>query len=287
MAKLKINATKIKNDIDAAIVKVEDESPVRTYLGMSAMGKPCVRYIWYQWRWAKIEKFSARMLRLFDRGHREEDRFVEWLRLAGYPVQEVDPKTKTQFAFSAHDGYVRGHSDGLITMYTTNKGKKVKAVCEFKTSNNKGFLKMQRAQSVQVVKYEHYCQMQRYMHEQQIEFGLYMMINKDNDAVYTEIIRYDNETVQFLYERELELLATKTPPTRISEDPSFWICSYCNFKGICFDGEKALKSCRMCKHINLPGEAAWECLHDSNDGHSLTTMEQQQGCKNYKEIKHN
>ena len=273
----KITADKILKDINECIVESAQTYP-RRYLGMSGIGDNCPRKIWYQWRWCYVEKFSPRLLRLFDRGHREEERFVNWLRAAGFNTSDVDPDTGRQYEFVACDGYVMGHSDGLVHL-----SKKLKAVGEFKTSNNKGFVAMKRAKSVKVSKYQHYCQMQRYMHEQEIPLALYMMVNKDNDDLYVELVEYDSETVSFLLEREKELVATKTPPARITEDETFWQCSYCTFKSNCFHNEKALKTCRMCQSIRLPGKGKWVCKRDDT-ATPLTLNEQLDGCKKFKEI---
>lgn len=67
-----------------------DDGP-RRHLGASVIGKECLREIWYGWRWAAFTRFEGRMLRLFERGHDEEPRLAELLRIAGAEVQEYDP----------------------------------------------------------------------------------------------------------------------------------------------------------------------------------------------------
>lgn len=67
---------------------------VRRYIGGSSLGHPCDRNNWYGFHWSSPpERFEARMLRLFDRGHREEERLIECLRLIGCEVEEHDPAT--------------------------------------------------------------------------------------------------------------------------------------------------------------------------------------------------
>lgn len=58
----------------------------RNHLGASLIGDDCKRKLWYGFRWAFKKKFEGRLLRLFNRGHREEDRFIEWLEGAGFKV---------------------------------------------------------------------------------------------------------------------------------------------------------------------------------------------------------
>lgn len=79
----------------------DQERDGRRHLGGSMIGRKCLRELWYGFRWALAPDHSARMLRLFNRGHREEDRFVEWLRAVGvehYPFQPHD------YVLAYHDG---------------------------------------------------------------------------------------------------------------------------------------------------------------------------------------
>ena len=78
-------------DIAAAIDKAVRDShseECRGHLGASQIGGRCARKAWYGFRWAYQEKHLGRMLRLFSRGHEEEHRFVRYLRLAGFEVQD-------------------------------------------------------------------------------------------------------------------------------------------------------------------------------------------------------
>lgn len=64
------------------------EEPFRNHLGGSMIGHECTRALYYNFHWMVRPKFEARMLRLFDRGHKEEFRFVKYLRDAGVEVWE-------------------------------------------------------------------------------------------------------------------------------------------------------------------------------------------------------
>ena len=65
----------------------------RRYFGGSQLGGNCRRQRWYGFHWVAFEKFEPRILRLFNRGHREEERFVSYLRMIGVHVEEYDPDT--------------------------------------------------------------------------------------------------------------------------------------------------------------------------------------------------
>lgn len=66
----------------------ERDKPFRRHLGGSMIGRDCDRELYYSFRWFQRPSFAGRMLRLFDRGHKEEFRFVAYLRSVGIEVQE-------------------------------------------------------------------------------------------------------------------------------------------------------------------------------------------------------
>ena len=84
----------------AIIEAPKPAEPHRAHLGASAIGNPCARANWYTFRWCKAQVFEPRMLRLFDRGQREEATLVNMLqRIPGVTVHAVDPATGKQFAY--------------------------------------------------------------------------------------------------------------------------------------------------------------------------------------------
>lgn len=108
-------ARQILADIDAYCVATYDDGH-RNHLGASLIGHDCEKYLWGIFRWLKKEKFDGRMQRLFNRGHKEEARFVEWLRGVGFDVWDVQtevlhyhPESNSYFlapSFNPGDGLV-------------------------------------------------------------------------------------------------------------------------------------------------------------------------------------
>lgn len=78
-------AKRILEDIDEYCVRTYDGGH-RSHLGASLIGRECKRYLWYIFRWCLHEKTTGRQQRLFNRGHREEARFVEWLEGIGFKI---------------------------------------------------------------------------------------------------------------------------------------------------------------------------------------------------------
>jgi hypothetical protein len=79
----------------------------RPYLGSSILGNECARRIQYDW-WCKPE-LTARTKEIFDRGHYFEERMRRHLVAAGFKFAPPEA-----LAFSAADGALRGHADGII-----------------------------------------------------------------------------------------------------------------------------------------------------------------------------
>lgn len=77
----------LRLQVDRASAELLD-SPPRGHLGASQIGTACIRASWYAFRWAYREKHTGRILRLFNRGHEEEDRIYRWLRATGLEVRD-------------------------------------------------------------------------------------------------------------------------------------------------------------------------------------------------------
>jgi len=56
--------------------KQGDTGHLSKTLGISQIGRPCERYLWYLFRQCVKSKFSGRMYRLFERGNLEESRLI-------------------------------------------------------------------------------------------------------------------------------------------------------------------------------------------------------------------
>lgn len=78
-------AERIAKEIDAYCVQAYDGGH-RTHLGASLIGRDCKRFLWYVFRWVKHVPTTGRQQRLFNRGHREEERFIEWLEGIGFQL---------------------------------------------------------------------------------------------------------------------------------------------------------------------------------------------------------
>lgn len=244
--------------------KREENEPSRGYLGASQIGIECDRQLWYAFRLQLKEPFDGRMLRLFNRGHREEAVFVEELRGIGCEVHETDPDGN-QFALSALGGHFSGHMDGAAL--GVPEAPKTWHVCEFKTHNDKSFNHL-KANGVQKSKPQHYQQMMVYMGLSGMTRALYLAVNKDTDELYSERVRYNASEFNAIMLRAKRIIETCTAPERIATRADDWRCKFCPFHTICWGQlDTALppninpRSCRTCCHATAKtdDEGGWYC----------------------------
>lgn len=98
-----MNTAAFKQAYDDASKELLTEAKRRTHFGASGAGNKCPREAWYKFRWADFEEFDGRMLRLFNRGHTEEDRFNRFLRALGITVWDYSQRLMHH---SGSDSYV-------------------------------------------------------------------------------------------------------------------------------------------------------------------------------------
>ena len=247
--------------IESAYAARADLTP-RAHLGASVLGGPCERQLWYGFRWSGIDiQHDGRVLRLFARGQREEDVFFDLLRLAGAIVHtHADDGKQFRFQQSGLGGQLSGSLDGIISGLPEAPDKP--HVLECKTHNSKSFHKLCK-EAVKESKPEHYDQMQLYMHWTGLDRALYMAVNKDDDTLYIERVAADPERARQLVAKATRIIEAQNPPARISEDPAWYQCKFCNVAKICHGTALPVVNCRTCLHSTpLTGDrtdGAWHC----------------------------
>lgn len=272
--------------INNALERVQEDG-WRAHLGASVIGRQCDRQIWYGFRWAKVVRFAGRQLRLFNRGHREEERFVAWLRDAGIVIFPLDPTTEQQWRVTAVNGHFGGSFDGIaihvpgVEQFGLSVADPV--LTEFKTHNDKSFKKVQ-AEGVRKSKPEHYAQMQSYMKLKNLKLGLYLAINKNDDEIHAEFVPYDGLTADLMIARAAHIIPLPTPPRRVSEDPSWFVCRFCDHKESCHSRQPMAINCRTCIFSSPINDGQWHC-QKWNGVIPLET--QKKGCEQYSQISGN
>lgn len=272
-------ASLIKRDIDDYCI-AEYDGGFRWHLGASLIGQECQRAVWYSFRWAAHSRLAqdttpngrashARMQRLFNRGHREEARFVEFLRGTGWQVFEFDtsqPPNQAgeypQFRISGIDGHFGGSLDG-IGVPPERYGLPAGTACllEFKTNATGSSFKSLGEKGVMLAKQQHYAQMSTYGSDAnyKLEYALYLNICKNDDNLHVEIVKLDWELGEQMRLRAERIIKSQTPPPRLSDNPTFYKCKYCDYFAQCHGSAPLEKNCRSCKFAKPAESGEWEC----------------------------
>jgi len=269
-----------------------DEDGHRTHMGASLLGQECARAIWYNFRWATKSNFDGRLLRLFNRGHLEEARFIAALLMVGCEVFQQDANGK-QYRISFADGHAGGSGDG-VALHLPDLPQGTAALCEFKTHGEKSFIELAGdlkawrshvegkgpflGKGVREAKTEHYVQMQLYMRKMGLPVALYAAVNKNTDDLYMELVPLNSELADQFLARGEKLVWMDQPPEKLNASPGFFKCRFCDHKPVCHLKAAPDRNCRTCVYSDPAPGAKWTCrLHDS----VIEKDVQLTGCKDY------
>lgn len=268
----------VADDIYLAIERAADNRR-SARLGASQAGHPCARKQWLEFRWALREKFDGRMLRLFRRGHLEEEQLVNDLRAAGYTVSAEDPGTREQHFVTAVDGHAVMKMDGLVKL--PNGGSWI--LLELKTANDRSFKDLEK-KGVEKSKPEHYAQMQLGMLWSRaggagLDEALYISVKKSDDTLHSEFVPFDEEKAAAIHARVEEAITSERLPERIAGDPSDMNCRWCKFRPLCFEEQLPEVSCRSCWNAACAEKGEWFCTLKQR---GLSMDDQAAGCLSHR-----
>lgn len=246
--------------IDGMVAAERNRKRNRRHLGASMAGSPCGRAIFYSWRWFYSVQHGGRLHRLWERGHLEEARFIEYLAEVKIEIIDRDPITGDQFRFSGHLGHYGGSCDGKILEGSPAElglppGE---GLFEAKTYNDKRF-KTLTSKGLLSADPTYYNQMQLYMKAFGLLWGLFIAVNKNDEELYIEIVHYKAEVAEAYDDRTGAIIAARFPPNRISEDPSWFKCKMCDFREICHKGVTPQKNCRTCIYSVAVADGRFMC----------------------------
>lgn len=252
---------------ESLIVDIDDwseqhyaEGP-RKHLGASEIGKTCSRELWYKFHWAKREEYgkgtsksAGQLLRLFQRGHNEETGIIEYLKGIGCTF-EATPED--QIRISDVGGHFGGSMDNVGTL-PPRYGISERVLFEFKTSNMAEFNKLKKNGMI-AHKPIHYSQMCVYGFKMNLNYGVYVCVDKNTDELYIEIIAINHDHGRQMIDKATVIITTKEPPAKFSLSPTNFVCKWCNFSDICHNEEPVAKNCRSCIHATAADGQLWLC----------------------------
>lgn len=266
------------------------ESGRRSHYGFSGAGDKCDRALWLRWRWMNEPEFNrdpakltqqqkldaARMSRLVNRGHLEEARFLSLMELVGTHIE--DPTTG-QERVSAFFGHAGSALDAI--MFNSPCIPNEWHLGEFKTMNDKNFKELLQ-KKVRVKKPEHFTQMQLCMLTRGIYKTLYMVVNKNDDTIYTEVVEFDQIFAQNALTRINRIIYAPSAPPKIHGDPSWHECQFCDCKTLCqLKTYVPERSCRSCTAASPCTDSdGWRCSAPNFFG-ELSPETARVGCEQY------
>lgn len=183
-----------------------------------------------------------------------------------------------QITFSDHMGHFGGSGDGMVL--PVDVGIELPdgpGLAEYKTAGEKAFIDLAgkledwrkhvtapvknpfTGKGVLSSKIEHYVQMQIYMRYFGLKWALYMVVCKNTDDLYIEVIHYKPEVAEAYADRAGQIIKAQHPPARITNDPSWWECRFCDFREVCHHGAAMAKNCRSCISARPIEGAVWTC----------------------------
>jgi len=119
-----------------------------------------------------------------------------------------------------------------------------------------------------------------------IERALYMAVNKNNDDLYCERIRFDKEYYEAMLKRAGEIIFTdKAPEGLPNASPSWYECKFCDYYSLCHEQKFPEVNCRTCA-FSTPSEygGKWLCTnqwHENDTNVVLSEADQKKGCGNH------
>jgi len=272
----------------------EGEDGHRSHMGASQLGGECGRAIWYNFRWATKGNFEGRILRLFNRGHLEEARFIALLLMIGCEVYQQDADGK-QYRISFADGHAGGSGDG-VALHIPDLPEGTAALGEFKTHSEKSFIDLAgklvdwrkylagkgefTGKGLRDAKFEHYVQMQLYMRKMGLAAGIYIAINKNTDDLYAEIVTLNAEIADQFVDRGELLVWLDEPPKKLNNSPGFFKCAWCDHKPVCHLRAAPDRNCRTCTFSEPVASAQWKCKNAVCEG-IIPKELQLTGCAHY------
>lgn len=266
-------AAKVKTAIDDYCAKTYDDGH-RKHLGASLIGHECKRYLFFVFRWVYHPPTTGRQQRLFNRGHREEDRYVEWLKGIGAQVWTHDtsqpPKpdgTYPQYRVSAVMGHFGGSLDGIVRL-PDSYGLPFPILAEFKTNGTgKGFADLMTL-GMPVAKPQHFAQTSTYGADPVYSFQwcLYFNINKNDDDLHVELVKLDWNLGRQMKLKAEQVIMSQVPPPKLSLDQTYVKCKYCDFAAHCHRGMAAEVNCRSCSYAQPIEGGQWLCTLPAHAG---------------------
>ena len=256
------------------------ESEPRPYLGASGVGHECDRKGWLDFHWASKRKINATGAKAIEDGHRSEELMAT--RLEFVPGVELHRSNEDgrQFGFEALGGHMRGNYDGVVVGLL--QAPKTPHIWEHKCVNEKKFAKLQELIRTHGEKASlwhwdivYYGQAQLYMHHENLTRHYLTVTTPGGRAEISCRTEYDAEYAMKQMARARRMIFNTRPLSRVSDNPSWYQCKWCDHYDNCHGDTKPQMNCRTCMHATPMEDGFWLC---ARFGATRSVQEQRDGC---------
>lgn len=268
--------------IDAALESTQEQR-VRSYLGASAIGDPCDRKLWLNFRWVKRGLIKASGLRRIKDGHRGEKVVADLLRMVPGLDLSTEKEPGVQHSFEALSGHFRGNCDGLLMGLlqdpTTLYMWECKIVNEAKFKKLESLKLKNPSEALKNWDIVYYAQAQIYMHFFDAKKHYLTVGSPGVRDLTSAVTEYDKGEAEKYIERAKRIIFSPRPFLKISNDAAWHECKICSFHSMCHEQDMPRnKNCRTCLHSTPLKTGGWKCELHSKD---LDADAQEKGCESH------
>lgn len=212
--------------IDEALRRKANSKAPRDYLGASILGEECDAALWFSIH-KPVVLDDPRLNRIFQMGNLIEDYVIQLLQESGINVFTRD-EDGNQFGFV--DTPIAGHIDGVLTgLPESSKAH----LFECKSMNDKNFTLINKV-GLKEFSSKYWAQVQVYMKYMKLERCLFVAMNKDNQELYFERVKFVAMEAEYYVNRGKEIHGLEERPARKYPSKAHFKCKFCSFREQCW-----------------------------------------------------
>ena len=274
--------------LEAAMKALQEREGGRGHsrrVGGSSVGHDCLRRGWYAFRWTSPSTMTPSGLLAVNDGHRGEIVLADLLKaVPGIELwTEAPDKPGDQINFELVDGHFVGKLDGVILGLL--QAPKTAHVWEAKVVNLKKFEKLKKdilkfgeKNALEQWDVVYFAQAQMDMHGMGLTRHYLTVASPGVREIISVRTDYQKPRAEMYEGRAQSIVFSSGIPSRISKDPAFFGCKWCDHSAVCQSGAAPLRNCRTCRWARPHPGGVWGCdLHEKE----ITYEEQQAGCDKY------
>ncbi len=230
-------------------IKASQSRFKRSYIGASAVGHECARYLQYSFRHCIESDFDALSLKRFEDGHYSEAVYIKRIKDAGFSLQHEE--NGKQYGFSALGGWFRGHRDGMFHSLPDIGP----AIWEHKSTAKWETLKklVEKDESTALEKWNtiYYAQAQLYMGYEDVNYHVLTAASEGSRKESICLTEFNEKNFKEIESKALNIITSDRLLPRIGSNQTFWQCKWCDGKDVCWNKVIPKPSCRNCAAIEF------------------------------------